>query len=771
MDNSMGVDIIIPVFNAYDDLVQCIDSIRKWTDMTKHRLIIVNDCSTDARILPYADSLRGEWCVVIHNKKNQGFSANVNIGMQQSVDRDVILLNSDTVVTKGWVEKLLHCAYRDTSIATVTPLSNNATICSIPYFFQENCLPDGFTVDTYAAFVEKVSLRKYPVIPVANGFCMLIKREVIDLIGNFDSDAFARGYGEENDFCYRAVQAGYRHVMCDDTFILHTGTSSFSDEEKKRNIQKHEKILNERYPDLVHQTQVFLQNCPVSCVSNNIRMWTEILECTKVRKTILYLLHADFREDAQDYLGGTQLHVKDLVDGLREQFNIVVAARNLNYLNVTFYTSDSEIHYRFYIGEKSRYEVLRSTKFSKLYGRILDAFHIGCVHVHHVAGVTLELYYEAVKRNIPVFTTLHDFYYICPNIKLLDERNHLCIDDKSSSCERCLKNRFGISETVDYISIWRKQHYEVLAMSEKIFVPSQSAVDIVRQFYPNLTDKTSVVGHGTKQMDLERNIRSKNMKKQKFRVAFLGAISVEKGQRIAIDLIQKGSQIQWYLFGYFGVTLPELERKRNYHNMGAYRREDLPKLLARHQIDLICIFSIWPETFCYTLSEAVAAGVPVLAFDIGALGERIIQMDIGWLISYQATMDEILQKITTLQEDSEEYQRKVQNVRRIQMKTDAQMCQEYACMYQDAFLDEGRYHWGQKDYQWLAAGATINDTQDNKEFDSAELQSRLAETERQLHEIANSFSYRIVLKAAKLRIPFRQQLKAILLKFYHESKK
>lgn len=83
--------------------------------------------------------------------------------------------------------------------------------------------------------------------------------------------------------------------------------------------------MNERYPDLVHQTQVFLQNCPVSCVSNNIRMWTEILECTKVRKTILYLLHADFREDAQDYLGGTQLHVKDLVDGLREQFNIVVA--------------------------------------------------------------------------------------------------------------------------------------------------------------------------------------------------------------------------------------------------------------------------------------------------------------------------------------------------------------------------------------------------------------------------------------------------------------
>ena len=163
--------------------------------------------------------------------------------------------------------------------------------------------------------------------------------------------------------------------------------------------------------------------------------------------------------------------------------------------------------------------------------------------------------------------------------------------------------------------------------------------------------------------------------------------------------------------------------------------------------------------------------MPVLAFDIGALGERIIQMDIGWLISYQATTDEILQKITTLQEDSEEYQRKVQNARRIQMKTNVQMCREYACMYQDAFLEEGRYHLGQADYQWLAAGALINYTQGNREFGSVELQSRLAETERQLHEIANSFSYRIVLKAAKLRIPFRQQLKAVLMKFYHVCKK
>ena len=119
-----SVDIIIPVYNAYEDLVTCINSIKRWTDLNKHRLVIINDCSTDERMEPYLEKLKNENCMVIHNKTNQGFSSNINLGMAQSEDRDVILLNSDTVVTQNWVEKLLACAYKDAWTATATPLSN-----------------------------------------------------------------------------------------------------------------------------------------------------------------------------------------------------------------------------------------------------------------------------------------------------------------------------------------------------------------------------------------------------------------------------------------------------------------------------------------------------------------------------------------------------------------------------------------------------------------------------------------------------------------------
>ena len=221
------VDIIIPIYNAYEDLTICLESLYKNTNLKENRLILINDNSPDERIKPYLEQQRGENIIVIHNESNKGFSNNINIGMAQSEENDVILLNSDTILTANWVEKIVACAYREPSIGTVTPLSNNATLCSVPEFCEENKLPEGMTVDQAGEIIEKCSMHRYPRITVAHGFCMFVKREVIDAVGNFDAETFERGYGEENDFCNRAEQAGYHHVMCDDTYIYHSGTKSF----------------------------------------------------------------------------------------------------------------------------------------------------------------------------------------------------------------------------------------------------------------------------------------------------------------------------------------------------------------------------------------------------------------------------------------------------------------------------------------------------------------------------------------------------------------
>lgn len=760
------VDIIIPIYNAFEELVRCVDSIINWTDLKKNRLILINDKSTDDRIYTYLEKIKRESIIVIHNNMNQGFSANINIGMAQSAERDVILLNSDTVVTKGWVEKLEACAYSDRAIATATPLSNNATLCSVPDFCEENKLPDGYTVDEYADLIERISLNRYPRIPVAHGFCMYVKREIIEKIGNFDAKTFERGYGEENDFCFRAIEAGYYHVMCDNTFILHTGTSSFVSEEKKRYIAEHEKIIEERYPELNQDIRIHCRDNPNAMVSENVRFWTDFSRRDK-RKTIMFLVQSDFRTGAENNVGGTQLHVKDLTIGLRDKFDILVAARNKCYLNVTLYTNNREYFFKYFIGEAERYSQFRSEKFAQLYGNILQNFQVDCVHIHHTLGLTLELFYEADRRNIPVFATIHDYYYICPTVNLISYRTELCIGKENEElCGQCLKAKMGIADTVPYLHIWRSENLKALKLAKLIFTPSKSAKEIFSVYFKELEDKIRVVEHGSESMQVSDDT-AVSSKCNSFHVAFIGGINVIKGYQCVTELIKKGNRdIRWHLFGSFEREDASLGKKGNFINAGAYEREDLPDLMKKYAIDLVCILPIWPETFCYTLSEAVLCGVPVLATDIGALGERVSDLDCGWVVPGNSSSKEILELIDYIRDNPGEYEQKAVNIKKIKLRTMGEMCTAYQEIYdsvQEKFTDAE----SNSDLQWLLEGVMCGK---GKSVMSGRYGENMAEqleaVQNELFGVYNSFTYRVMQRIAKLKIPFRKQIKAIVFKIY-----
>ncbi len=326
------VSVIVPVYNALCDLKLCVESLKKYVKFNIDQVIIIDDCSPDPAVKVYLEELKTQGFNIIFNEKNLGFSCTVNKGMELT-DSDVILLNSDTVVTSGWIDKIVQCAYSDNSIATVTPFSNAATICSLPIFLQENKIPKGFTIDQYAEVVERCSMKKYPEISVAVGFCMFIKRTVINEIGLFDAESFKKGYGEENDFCWRASEYGYIHVLCDDTFIYHKGTGSFSSKEKMQLMQSHDTILQERYPELYQKNSIF---CSYD-QSRDIRLIIELFSKTSPKcKNILYVLHNDFRNNSERPCGGTEFHVRDLTYLLRNDFNIFVIYPSGGYLNLLF---------------------------------------------------------------------------------------------------------------------------------------------------------------------------------------------------------------------------------------------------------------------------------------------------------------------------------------------------------------------------------------------------------------------------------------------------
>ncbi|MGC2064235.1 MAG: glycosyltransferase, partial [Thermodesulfovibrionales bacterium] len=240
--------IVMPVYNGFECIEDCINSILMHTDLSYHSLILINDQSTDPRITGYLCQLgekrNGEHIALLANNDNLGFVKTINRGMQQTTD-DVIILNSDTVVTKGWVEKLQRAAYSKPRVATATPLSNYVTINGIPEPFKFNPVPLGMDVDSFGAFLERISLRYYPEVPAGVGFCMYIKRAVLDDLGYFDDAKFEKGYAEETDFCMRALKKGYLHVIDDATYIYHVGGVSF-ESVKDPEVLKTKNLMIER---------------------------------------------------------------------------------------------------------------------------------------------------------------------------------------------------------------------------------------------------------------------------------------------------------------------------------------------------------------------------------------------------------------------------------------------------------------------------------------------------------------------------------------------
>ena len=260
MSNSLPL-IVIPIFNAYDHLGLCLAALQRNTPADAE-IVLIDDASTDIRIIPMLKTWQensGLHCQILQNEKNQGFVATANMGMALA-ENDVILLNSDTEVTTGWLQHLSTCLNSDRNIATATPWSNNGEIVSIPAFCQANPPPpDPHAV---AKTIAQCGAPKYPAMPTAVGFCMAISQKALQEVGGFDEATFGRGYGEENDFCQRAEKAGLKNVLCDNAYVIHHGGASFSPLGLKPDEHSMQRLLN-KHPDYQEKVSEFIRQDPL----------------------------------------------------------------------------------------------------------------------------------------------------------------------------------------------------------------------------------------------------------------------------------------------------------------------------------------------------------------------------------------------------------------------------------------------------------------------------------------------------------------------------
>lgn len=252
--------IVVPVFNAVRETGRCLDALQRTLAGQTVGVVVIDDASTAPEIAEVMETLPADW-VRVRNRDNLGFVATANLGLALAGREDVILLNSDTRVTSGWLEALLACADSDPRIASATPLTNHGEIASIPEFCRPNPWPDD--PERWARACRESGPPEYPEVPTAVGFCMYLRRACLDAVGAFDELAFGRGYGEENDWCCRASAAGWRHVLCDDAFVAHQGGASFGPLGLAPGGQAMETLLA-RYPDYLDRVMAFIKADPMA---------------------------------------------------------------------------------------------------------------------------------------------------------------------------------------------------------------------------------------------------------------------------------------------------------------------------------------------------------------------------------------------------------------------------------------------------------------------------------------------------------------------------
>ena len=233
------VEILIPIYESFNFVRDCVRSIRAFTQQP-FRAILLDDASSAQTQAQLRELVAGDdrFELACHDQ-NLGFVGNCIRGFAMCTADYVVLLNSDTVVAPGWLERMVACAQSDPRIAVVNPITNESGNTSVR-------LAPGLNLLTMAQRIAQISQRRYPDLTTGVGMCMLVRRAALELLGGFD-DVFEHACCEETDMCMRFTEAGLRVVAADDAFIYHKGWASYDEAAKDAYYRKNRAIFDARW--------------------------------------------------------------------------------------------------------------------------------------------------------------------------------------------------------------------------------------------------------------------------------------------------------------------------------------------------------------------------------------------------------------------------------------------------------------------------------------------------------------------------------------------
>jgi GT2 family glycosyltransferase len=595
-------DIIVPIYNGYKHLNALFDTIKN-TDL-KYKLIVIDDCSSDERILPLLEERLSEYenTTLLKNDVNMGFVKTVNRGLGL-IEHNVVILNSDIVLPENWLERLIAPIIESDKVASVTPFSNSATICSFPNFCEDNELLFGLSCNEIDR-VFSVIKPKYTEMPSGVGFCMAMSHNAIQTIGLFDDKTFGKGYGEENDWCQRAIKRGFINVIAENLFVFHNHGGSFEDDEKKQLMSKHLDLLNDKHPRYGFDVRMYIEADPV----RNFRNYVLMRICGYASKyTVLYLTH--------NWGGGAEAYLeKKKRDLLKNNKNVIIvryiAEKNRYIFSYAFQESGGQWMFSTF---SDILTVLKLLPIKEIYINAL----VGYPEIYKTMKIIVGLR-DAFEAKLTYL--LHDYFCICPTIVLLDVDKKFCGLKDCDKCDKCLsKNLLNTRTDYESMRVWRDNWGEFLGTSDKIIAFSNSSTELLGKCYTDLPT-IEVVPH---KVDYLFEVHREHKTTHSLNIGVLGDINEAKGFNIIKDMLgiikNEDLDIRIILLGSLQYPMKDPRLICG----GRYSPSELPELILRHDVDLFLMPSVWPETFSYTTEEIMRMGYPIAVFDIGAPAERV----------------------------------------------------------------------------------------------------------------------------------------------------
>jgi len=346
--------------------------------------------------------------------------------------------------------------------------------------------------------------------------------------------------------------------------------------------------------------------------------------------------------------GGTEHYARALIDASRARFRHHLAIAVGDTWQVEEHAGD---------GAMRAFDVSRGPgeAWPDFFGGLCARFRIDLVHLHNISGCRDGIFAALAASGVPFGYTVHDLGFACPTLLFLGADGNYCFEQTDPAvCGACLRTQPAYAG-VD-IEDWRARHQALLARAAFLIAPSHWAAAALTRYYPELA--VEVIPHGAPGVRARRATDDAGSQTPRERprtlalpedgvatIAVLGAVGPDKGarrlERLAALVRSTGRPLRFVLIGYMDVQHGPWQSDDVVLTVhGRYDPRDLPDLLAHYRARLVAFPSAGPETFSFTLSEAWAAGLPVVVPPFGALAERVAGTGAGWLWTEHEWRDE-----------------------------------------------------------------------------------------------------------------------------------